>query len=214
MTTNDIHSLLERIIAEPDNRYELKKEVGKLGRSAVRPLVDPLQANSPELREAAAIGIEGIASNQRMIDLEGVILDALKPLIQTLQDDSPTVRKAALGALRQVLHSYYVNSELVDMLNPGLRNLVCRGVGPLVSMLDDRSIDVRLAAARALHHSGIESLVTPGETRAAERAREMLIAALDHESPEVRKFAAGQFLFFELDENVKKKAEEVRRSFQ
>ncbi len=212
-SNDNIHILLERIIAEPSNRYELKLEVGKLGRPAIKSLLNSLRADSVKLREVSAIGIEGIADNGKMLDLESVILEAIDPLIQTLKDNSPTVRKAAVGALRKIILGYYVDTKYMDMGNPRLRNLVCEIINPIVSMLDDESIDVRLATAGVLcQYSGIENVdgFTWGDNESADRARKILIAALDHESVEVRKFAAKEFLYDpRVDENVRKKAEKV-----
>lgn len=206
---NDIYVLLKRIIVEPNNRYELKQEVGKLGRAAIKSLVDYLHAYSSDLREASAVGIEGIADNLSMIDLEAVIIIALDPLIKTLDDDSPTVRQSAVSALRRIIHQYYVNTKQVDMLNPKLRDMVNKTVNPLVDMLDDKSIDVSLGAANILlEYSGSENVdgFVWGNTTFADKARRALMTGLDNVSKEVREFAAKALQY---DNDIRKKAEEI-----
>jgi HEAT repeat protein len=213
MSVENINDLLNRIVQEsdPDKIWDLKKEAGKLSRPGIKSLCEVLKNEPTEMREAAIISIEGIANNLSMIDLEGVILLALDPLIIGLEDDSPRVRQAAVSALGRILHQYYINTKQLNMLNPNLRELICKIFNPLVSMLDDKSIDVRLSTASIiLDYSGSENIdgFVWGDKDSADLARKILIAGLENDSAEVRIYA-GEKLRYDADENVRKRAEEM-----
>ena len=213
-SSSDLKGLLKKIISESDDDklFYLKRDVADLGKRAIIPLVDYLKSDSADWRKAAAEGIEGLARDGGMNGLEAVILNAPDPLIQTLKDDSPAVRKAAVNALRQTLSQYYNRTKHMDMLNSRLRTLVCNIFKPLVSILDDGSIDVRLAAADVMHsysgskHKNVDGFAW-GDEDGAKRAREIFIECLNHESADVRKFAAKK-LRYDEDENIEKKAKE------
>jgi len=208
---DNIRALLERIIKEPGNRYELEQEAGKLGRIAVNSLVSNLNSEQSELREASAIALKGIADNLGMMDLEGVILNAIHSLIAALQDNEVTVRKAVVSTLRMIIHRYYINTKLLDMLNPSLRNFVDMTINPLINVLDDTSIEVQLEAAEIfLDYGGDKNLdgYMFGDKNNAYRAKEIFVSCLDNEISDIRQRAA-QKLKYNKDLDISKKVVEI-----
>ena len=118
-------------------------------------------------RQVGALRSEDRQVRQRAAERLGELGDAsaVGPLIAALNDAVPGVRQAALGALGKIGDS--------------------RAIGPIVGGLTDDSAPVREAAATALNE------INPAwpRTESAQRAANILVAALNHKNADVRRIA-------------------------
>lgn len=137
---------------DPDYYMRLNAIDGlvKIGKPAVKPLIEALKNDDPTMRMYAAETLGKIGD-----------VRALKPLVSLLEDEDATVRIYAINALGNLKSESAVKPLLkfVSDEDPAARKSLAEALGkiddnmalkPLIKLLEDPDIRVKESAARAL----------------------------------------------------------------
>lgn len=128
-------------------RGEASKALVKIGKPALKPLINALKDNDEDIRKMAAITLGKIKDKQ-----------AVKPLIDTLKNDNWEVRSSAAWALGEIRDSFSVESLISALKDKDIRKDAAEAllkigkpsVKYLVTVLHDENPHIRRLAAEVL----------------------------------------------------------------